>query len=171
MWGLRCLWVKAFSPSVSRRMESQDCLAVARVQRTSAWTWGPSGSEYLQDLGLGVLSHSQPGGAGGNGPPSRRSQRRNAPSSTATPQGLARRRAGRGPEEQLRELAEVSHPPLRRLPGTLSRAARRCSFLSTTTSGSPSSRATRGGPCYQRQPQRPSGGAHVCVGTYIRVHG
>ena len=39
--GLRCLWVRAFSPSVSRRMESQGCSAVARVQRTSAWTWGP----------------------------------------------------------------------------------------------------------------------------------
>ncbi|XDC55418.1 hypothetical protein R6Z07M_006600 [Ovis aries] len=51
------------------------------------------GSEYLQDLGLGVLSHSQPGGAGGNGPPSEEARGETPLSSTATSQGLARRRS------------------------------------------------------------------------------
>ncbi|XP_017907165.1 PREDICTED: uncharacterized protein LOC108636441 [Capra hircus] len=51
------------------------------------------GSEYLQDLGLGVLSHSQPGGAGGSGPPSEEARGETSLSSTARSQGLARRRS------------------------------------------------------------------------------
>ncbi|XP_010826603.1 PREDICTED: uncharacterized protein LOC104979780 [Bison bison bison] len=56
------------------------------------------GSEYLQDLGLEVLSHSQPGGARGSGPPSEEARgetpRGETPlSSAARSQGLARRRS------------------------------------------------------------------------------
>ncbi|XP_070648121.1 rho guanine nucleotide exchange factor 18 isoform X2 [Bos indicus] len=56
------------------------------------------GSEYLQDLGLEVLSHSQPGGARDSGPPSEEARgetpRGETPlSSAARSQGLARRRS------------------------------------------------------------------------------
>ncbi|XP_040096536.1 rho guanine nucleotide exchange factor 18 isoform X2 [Oryx dammah] len=51
------------------------------------------GSEYLQDLGLEVLSHSQPGGARGSGPPSEEARGETPLSSTASSQGLARRRS------------------------------------------------------------------------------
>lgn len=51
------------------------------------------GSEYLQDLGLEVLSHSQPGGARGSGPPSEEARGETPLSSSAGSQGLARRRS------------------------------------------------------------------------------
>uniref|UniRef100_A0A8C6CJ43 Uncharacterized protein n=1 Tax=Moschus moschiferus TaxID=68415 RepID=A0A8C6CJ43_MOSMO len=51
------------------------------------------GSEYLQDLGLEVLSHSQPGGARGSGPPSEEARGETPLSSTAGSQALTRRRS------------------------------------------------------------------------------
>ena len=51
------------------------------------------GSEYLQDLGLEVLSHSQPGGARGSGPSSEEARGETPLSSAAGSQGLTRRRS------------------------------------------------------------------------------
>lgn len=51
------------------------------------------GSEYLQDLGLGTFSHSQPGEAGDSGPPNEEAGRASTLSSPAESQGLPRRRS------------------------------------------------------------------------------
>lgn len=51
------------------------------------------GSEYLQDLGLGAFSHSQPGEAGDSGPPSEEAGGASTFCSSAETQGLPRRRS------------------------------------------------------------------------------
>lgn len=51
------------------------------------------GSEYLQDLGLGAFSHSEPGGARDSGVPSEEAGGEATFSSSAEPQGLPRRRS------------------------------------------------------------------------------
>lgn len=50
------------------------------------------GSTYLEDLGLGAPSHSQPGGAKGSGPPSEAVGRDSSPSSAGST-GLPQRRS------------------------------------------------------------------------------
>nr|XP_045758203.2 rho guanine nucleotide exchange factor 18-like [Mirounga angustirostris] len=51
------------------------------------------GSEYLQDLGLGAFSDSQPGGAGDSGAPSEEAGGESTFCSSAETQGLPRRRS------------------------------------------------------------------------------
>ncbi|XP_034853269.1 rho guanine nucleotide exchange factor 18 [Mirounga leonina] len=51
------------------------------------------GSEYLQDLGLGAFSDSQPGGAGDSSPPSEEAGGESTFCSSAETQGLPRRRS------------------------------------------------------------------------------
>uniref|UniRef100_A0A452RXQ7 Uncharacterized protein n=1 Tax=Ursus americanus TaxID=9643 RepID=A0A452RXQ7_URSAM len=55
------------------------------------------GSEYLQDLGLGAFSHSEPGGARDSGVPSEEAGGEATFSSSAEPQGLPRRRSWERP--------------------------------------------------------------------------
>lgn len=60
------------------------------------------GSEYLQDLGLGAPSHSQPGDALGSGPPNKAGGRDSPLSSSAGAQVLPRRRRRRRSWERSR---------------------------------------------------------------------
>ena len=133
------------------------------------------GSEYLQDLGLEVLSHSQPGGARDSGPPSEEARgetpRGETPlSSAARSQGLARRRSwerSRSCSESRQRSAAHCTAAFRDTP---SRVATRCSSPPTTTSGSPSSRATRGVCAIRGSPKDPlrrcthaCGHMHLCA--------
>ena len=126
------------------------------------------GSEYLQDLGLEVLSHSQPGGARGSGPPSEETRGETPLSSAAGSQGLARRRSW----ERSRSCSESRQR---------SAPHRAAAFLDTpsrtatlplspaTTSGSPSSRATRGACAIRGSPRDPSPEVHTCVWAHASV--
>lgn len=70
------------------------------------------GSEYLQDLGLGALVHSQPGGAKDSGPPSKAAGRDSPFSSSVGSQALPWRRSwerSRSCSEGYKRL--VPHPP------------------------------------------------------------
>ncbi|XP_047387767.1 rho guanine nucleotide exchange factor 18-like [Sciurus carolinensis] len=64
------------------------------------------GSEYLQDLGLGAPSHSQPGDATGSGPPNKEGGRASPFSSSAGAQVLPRRRRRRRSWERSRSCSE-----------------------------------------------------------------
>lgn len=129
------------------------------------------GSEYLQDLGLGVLSHSQPGGAGGSGPPSEEARGETPLSSTARSQGLARRRSwerSRSCSESWQRSATHHSAAFR---DTLSRAARRCSSPPPPPLGHLAQGPPEVSLLSEAAPETPSGGAHMCVGTHIRIHG
>uniref|UniRef100_A0A8D2E3R7 Uncharacterized protein n=1 Tax=Sciurus vulgaris TaxID=55149 RepID=A0A8D2E3R7_SCIVU len=64
------------------------------------------GSEYLQDLGLGAPSHSQPGDATSSGPPNKEGGRASPFSSSAGAQVLPRRRRRRRSWERSRSCSE-----------------------------------------------------------------
>ncbi|XP_027624787.1 rho guanine nucleotide exchange factor 18 [Tupaia chinensis] len=71
------------------------------------------GSEYLQDLGLGAPSHSQPGGASGSSPPGKEAAADSPFSSSAGPRGPLRRRSwerSRSCSESARRLSLDASP-------------------------------------------------------------
>uniref|UniRef100_A0A8B9XRV0 Rho/Rac guanine nucleotide exchange factor 18 n=1 Tax=Bos mutus grunniens TaxID=30521 RepID=A0A8B9XRV0_BOSMU len=97
MWGLHCLWVKAFSASVSRRMESQGCSAVASSEDLSL-DLGPFRAVSISRTWASSPFTQPAWGARDSGPPSEEARgetpRGETPlSSAARSQGLARRRS------------------------------------------------------------------------------
>lgn len=123
------------------------------------------GSEYLQDLGLEVLSHSQPGGARGSGPPSEEARGETPLSSAAGSQGLARRRSW----ERSRSCSEsrqrsAPHRAAAFL-DTPSRTATRCSSPPPPPLGHPAQGPPEVSVLSEAAPETPSGGAHMREGA------
>lgn len=165
--GLRCLWVKAFSHLSPGGWNPRAVWASRSSEDLSLDLGALQGSEYFQDLGLGVLSHSQPGEPEAMAPLAKK------PEEKRPLQHLRRPRAS--PETQLERSracprAGRGQPPT--TPPPSGDGTSLCSQTLLLPPPPPLGHLAQGPPevsVLSEAAPETLRGAHVCVGTYDPV--